>query len=1041
MATPAIAVDVTLSIFGGTDTEISPSDVPEGLSPDNQDMIFLPGDTSSRGGLHKEFPIPFPGGVSVVYQKTYVVPSGGALTLILTSDGKLWVEDVVTTPETYEQIGTVPAGLYAQSVSAFGSEYIAFSDLLHGQGVPLQFNNMFLDRVTMDGPGAPVTAADLDLSFTLNDSPNGISMIPAIDNAGLTEIGNIVTLTSAPFLNTGLIPRVGDSILVAGVGTGSGGYNGTFPIASVLIVPSIPGHIVFSLTYLNNISGLPPASGGTFQFPYAIAFSTIPNPPFIPGQMVTIAGVTIGGYNGTWPVMSVLLGSGEVFLVTNTYALSPSGGGTISDAGTISGGTHQVVQIFLTRSGYLTEPSPASFWTAAGGKRAIINGLARGPSNVVARVLAFTGAGGGNFFTLLANATLPNPTGFPTVIQALVIPDNTTTQVTVDFSDNALFAGIPIDVVGNNLFDQIVLGTPMGFFSFASRLMTWGDWQKVENFLNMGFSGGFLGSAPTIPLAWTPNLTFPVGALVNGGSWAGGMSWQMTGGGNGVTTGVIDQPAYQDSFGDNILEPGTSYFFRLWIKVSAPGLGGQIVIELISPTAGLLSDATFNLGGASTVGSFLTAPFSSPSLPVIPPDLVLRIQQIGLPVGQTVNVSELQMIFVQDPFRNNLSRVSYALNPEAFAQTTGNLGPADDQSPIQNFSLQRNVGMLHTGEATHEFQDNNYEPGDGQNAWAVDSLTHSVGALSLRACDPGKFGTGDSAEDWDIIASKNGVYIHMGAAFYKVAQEMSRTLGTAPTAVTWDDINWACQQTIWVKNNVNQRFALIGVPVKGATAPNLVFLFDYREMDTAAQIAAALPIHITLTGKMKSSDMTRKWTRWNIKANSAEILIRPGNVKQLYLGGGSGSTPGTGVAFGNIYWLDPAKLTDDDYGPIVPYYVTYAFVDHDQELTLQLGSGRHLYKHISAFISGVGIVTITPFVNSLVNPLPPTSPRQLISDADSGTALASDLEWVTGVRGQRVFFKIAVQPLPGTTDVQMKIQKLIVRMMRDPVAMFRGSGV
>jgi hypothetical protein len=36
---------------------------------------------------------------------------------------------------------------------------------------------------------------------------------------------------------------------------------------------------------------------------------------------------------------------------------------------------------------------------------------------------------------------------------------------------------------------------------------------------------------------------------------------------------------------------------------------------------------------------------------------------------------------------------------------------------------------------------------------------------------------------------------------------------------------------------------------------------------------------------------------------------------------------------------------------------------------------------------------------------------------------------------------IQVEPLPGTTDVQMQIQKLIVRMSKDPVALFRGSGI
>ncbi len=239
---------------------------------------------------------------------------------------------------------------------------------------------------------------------------------------------------------------------------------------------------------------------------------------------------------------------------------------------------------------------------------------------------------------------------------------------------------------------------------------------------------------------------------------------------------------------------------------------------------------------------------------------------------------------------------------------------------------------------------------------------------------------------------------------------------------------------MWIKNDPNQRRAYIGVPITPSTTPDTIFVHDYREMDTSAQIAAALPIHITLTGKMKSSDMTRKWTRWNVAANCGEILVRFGNVRTFFLGGG-------GAGYGNIYSLDPTYLTDDDYGQMFPYYFVYFFIDHDQEQMLQLGSARKLYKHVSAFITGVGLVTITPYVNSLLNPLPSLSLRQLSSDINTGTAQPNDLEWVTGIRGQRVAFQISVQPLPGQTDVQMKLQKLIVRMQKDPVALFRGSGV
>ena len=41
-----------------------------------------------------------------------------------------------------------------------------------------------------------------------------------------------------------------------------------------------------------------------------------------------------------------------------------------------------------------------------------------------------------------------------------------------------------------------------------------------------------------------------------------------------------------------------------------------------------------------------------------------------------------------------------------------------------------------------------------------------------------------------------------------------------------------------------------------------------------------------------------------------------------------------------------------------------------------------------------------------------------------------------------MFFRISVQPLfPSTTDVQIRLQKFVVGMMKHPVAMTRQSSV
>jgi len=158
-----------------------------------------------------------------------------------------------------------------------------------------------------------------------------------------------------------------------------------------------------------------------------------------------------------------------------------------------------------------------------------------------------------------------------------------------------------------------------------------------------------------------------------------------------------------------------------------------------------------------------------------------------------------------------------------------------------------------------------------------------------------------------------------------------------------------------------------------------------------------------------------------------------------YIAGGGGG--GGGRAYGNLYSLDEQKFTDDDYGQMSPYYCTYFFVNHEQEQILGLGTDLKLVRKICAFIAGIGYVTITPLVDSLNNPLPATTPRILSADANPANLVNQDLEWTVAVRGERISFRIAVFPLPGTTDVQMRLQKIIPHMMKSAVIYHHGSAV
>jgi hypothetical protein len=1111
MGSPALAPpdvrDVTLSLFAGRKTDIAPSDLPEGLTPDEQDGIYVPGEWLSRPCLARLYAAGLlTPGTTVLYEKTYVQPNDDPLTLVLTSDGKLWVEDVGNNPENPTALSQlITPGLYAQSVTEFGREYIAFSDLLHGQGVPLQYDGTNLDRVTMDGPGKSPTVTDYQnilaisnigpevlgptiansptgatfsgpLSGTVNTDSTGLQVTWVSGNEFTDALNGQIIIINNEAATVLLVTSATTLTLVNEVGTSASGaaYSAALPgvVTITTLTPHgfIPGEIVFisgvavagynglqtidtvpsttTFTFTTSQTGLANSGTGSVRLPVGSIegnYTGAPSLNVADAIIVTGSGSgldnDVAGNPATWPVISASFAAGT-FQITFSYSLAPSTivpvaetTGRVALGGQSSPGPHQVVCMWLTRQGALTAPSPPLTFLSVGNTQWAVSGLPIGPANVVARVLGFTGAGGDNFFTIPASVTLPNPTsptGTPIIVGATVIPDNTSTSFIVDVPDNTLFAAVPIDQIGNDLFDQVVLGPVLGFYAFASRLSCWGDYNKIENFLGMGFEGGSIAGSPA---GWTTDGSTAGGSISPGGAWAAGECWLINGDGLGIQ-GRLSQSAYQDAFGDAILTPTTQYTMQAWLSGNRGG-GQPVIFEIYSPSGGGVL-ATVTLEAGATAG-FVQGEFSAKTPAAIPADTVFRFYS-SLSLGYTVEVDELSIIFTEDPYRDNESRWSYVENPEGFAQTTGNLGPEDDASPIRCFALLRSSSLLETAEGVHIFSDTTAEPDE----WNVNQVTRAVGAASLRAGDPGKFGTGDASEDWALVAGKNGVYLFAGAEFWKVSQEISR--GALPQAqdprLTWDDITWAAEQTIVAKNDPALRRAYFAVPVNGALTPNKIAVLDYREMDTATQIAAAPPLHITIQGKMKSSDLTRKWSWWNVAANDMEILVRPGNQRQLFLAGGNGLAVGQGEGFGNIYSLDPANLTDDDYGAIAPYYTTYFFTDHDQEQALGIGSDIHLVRRIHAFITGVGLVTITPIVNSLYNFQPNLSQRILVGDTDPSNFLKSDLEWTTvGLRGNRIAFRIAVQPLPGSTDVQIRLQKFIVAMMKDPIAQFRQSGV
>ena len=402
-------------------------------------------------------------------------------------------------------------------------------------------------------------------SPTINNGPIAIgsAILPYSSGSGvtLTEDGNNVTAilpTQHPF-------GVNDYALLQNFTPTQ--YNGLVQITSV------PDKKTF--TFESNYSGLVTGVGGTVSPVTATCVTTAPHNLILNDQItisnntknlyctttsITTANVTITN-PGLWSVSGIV--DPYTFQFQTIENVGATGtGGFIGGGGLISPGIHQVCCSFLLDDGSITAPGPISQFNSTGYKKITCHNLPLGPPNTKGRILNFTGSGGASFFNipttplgqqnLFGGQTSRVPIGTSTYIN-----DNTTTSVTLDFSDATLFGAIGADITGNNLFNQVTLAPSIGCIEYADRMVWWGEVNKIQNFLNMGFNGGY--DAIYSPLGWTVgdsnNSTLAYDSLQ-------GLSYCITGNSNVVTQGILTQSAYQDSFNVPILSPNTLYRFR-----------------------------------------------------------------------------------------------------------------------------------------------------------------------------------------------------------------------------------------------------------------------------------------------------------------------------------------------------------------------------------------------------------------------------------------------------------------------------------------------
>ena len=877
-------------------------------------------------------------------------------------------------------------------------------DYLH-QRLPHRLTNGQLITVTGDSdPGANVT----NLPVTVIDSVTfKVFRLLAYQVSGtggtgtstasivLSRLNNIVSGTTTTPHNL----AVGNYVQVSSVSNTAigGGIADAERVNGISTITTTTAHGL--------VAGVTVVIGGVTDstFNGTVQVATAPSPlTFTYAQPAADSSSSSGNvfdiWNGTFPVTAVPTATTFQYSQVGPPDFATSSG-TVQQFGQIAPGVHNVVYSFLTRSGYITRPSPPATFSFSGGSYAVIGNLAPGPPNVVARIVQFTGAGGANHFYI----PVPVLSNGMKIGTSTVVNDNTSVNAAFDFSDNALFNATATDIPGADLFALVVLAPCLNVKTYASRLFWIGEFNKVQNFLNMGFEGGFLTANQ--PLGWT--LSDSQGALVSS-PVDFGYAWQITGTGVGNAVGMISQPAYQDYLFDPILLPLQTYNLTFWAQAQTVGQLGAVYCDFFSPSQGILASGSINASNIPTAGAFVTITLNNATPSVIPPDTLIRVYA-KLSAGEHVTIDELMTVYADNPYRNNLMRVSYANDWESYDESSGEIGPTDDNSQILDGGIIRQSFVMVTAEGAHITEDTaTGEP----DTWAVRLVDSKAGGVSSRCVVTGGY--------WLAWVSQNDTDLSMvimdGGSTYRISQEIQPD---------FSGINKAAMSTIWavIDTGGSSKRIYIGVPTGTNTTPNVIYPMDYRELDSSSDIATHGSLHISFTGKMLTTDLSRKWTRWNLPMNCGAIMNRTVNAKQFCVGSGGGG-------FGNMYYFDPLKLTDDDYGQMFPEYTGYFFVNHEAETQLPVGAWQKFYDWSKVYITGVGYLQVTPYVDSLSNPQKALVPL----DADGNpqiklkASIKRDIPVRAEINGDRVAFKISVSPLPNTTDVQFNLTHQVTRM-------------
>jgi hypothetical protein len=667
---------------------------------------------------------------------------------------------------------------------------------------------------------------------------------------------------------------------------------------------------------------------------------------------------------------------GLLTLGTSTSPIYGTGfGGEIVVTGIgqfVSPGTKQGVVFFITRNGYWTAPSAPVTFTVPDNTTAIdASQIPIGPPNVIARGIAFTESGqngvpGANFFTI------PTPVDYIAenvsyTATALIINDNVTTSATFFFTDSVLLYAEAIDIQGNNLFNLIEIGNPGWIKKYDSRNAYGLCQNKIQNFVNLSFDGGYLPGATLKPLGWT--IADIYGELLVSPVFGNSYYISNSSGANQPKLGLISQAAYQDAYKQPILNTNTTYSVRVTARIPSGNPTGNLVVDLtangITYGAFTLPFSSLSTSMATYTGTLATTEFST-----VPALLLLSVYASGIADGADVEIDRIEVFPTEIPVLATTVLWSYANDWESVDAISGVVQfISENQEPVNGAVVMYDTFYALKQGSMYSLQSSaNLEPA----YWNEPEVAQKAGACGVNAYDFG--------EQWIVEACRNGLYLFEGGQPGKIMQEIFQV---------WNAINWNAGKSIWVKNDVPNRRLFVGVPLPtpnfwlpdapsnpAPELPNVVLMMNYQGCETGGAIKTAMQLHETMFGSLNAVDMRRKWSIWQIASPYANVVSTAGNVT-VSPSGAINLLDGeirfcNGIDSSKIYRLGtPAanEIPTDDGATIHSLYTTYGWVNTSKaEQFPLLGLFRKLWGYLTHQISGAGVLNVRLLPNVLLGP-------------------------------------------------------------------------